>query len=63
MELGGMDPFMVKKDANVLYYILINQIKKAVELAIRSRITNCGNINNLYSYRIGMFLCQKVYSS
>lgn len=33
MELGGMDPFMVFKDADM---------NKAVKLAVRSRTTNCG---------------------
>jgi acyl-CoA reductase-like NAD-dependent aldehyde dehydrogenase len=35
MELGGLDPFMVMLEANV---------DKAVELALRSRTTNCGQV-------------------
>jgi acyl-CoA reductase-like NAD-dependent aldehyde dehydrogenase len=35
MELGGMDPFLVLRDAKV---------PLAVELAIKSRASNCGII-------------------
>ena len=33
MELGGSDPFIVTKDADM---------GKAIDLAIKSRLNNCG---------------------
>ncbi len=48
MELGGMDPLLVMKDANVIIYLINYQyikLEKAVDVTIRSRLANSGKIN------------------